>query len=62
MKKLYKNKDNKIICGVICGIGEYFNIDPVILRVVWIIITIFTGFFPAVIAYLLFCLVVPQKV
>lgn len=61
MKRLYKSKDNKVICGVIGGIGEYSNIDPVILRVIWIIITVFTGFFPGIITYLLACLVVPQK-
>jgi len=33
MKKLYKSDTNKVFAGVIGGIEEYFDIDPVILRV-----------------------------
>jgi len=61
MKKLYKSKENKVWCGVIGGIGEYFNVDPVILRVIWILIVVFTGFFPGLIAYLFVALIVPKK-
>ena len=61
MKKLYKSNKNKIFAGVIGGIGEYFNIDPVILRVVWVLIMIFTGFVPGLIAYLISILVIPVK-
>lgn len=32
MKKLYRSRDNKIIGGVAGGIAEYFDIDPVIVR------------------------------
>ena len=61
MKKVYKNNENKILSGVIGGIGDYFDVDPTILRVFWIVITIFTGFFPAVIAYILAIIIVPTK-
>lgn len=61
MKKLYKSNKNKIFAGVIGGIGEYFNIDPVILRLVWVLIIIFTGFIPGIIAYFISILVVPKK-
>ncbi len=61
MKKLYKSNKNKIFAGVIGGIGEYFDIDPVILRLVWVLIVIFTGFVPGLIAYLISILVVPEK-
>ena len=61
MKKLYRSKDNKILCGVIGGIGEYVDVDPVILRIVWIITTTFTGFAPGIIAYVLTCVVIPEK-
>jgi len=61
MKKLYKSNKNKIFAGVIGGIGEYFNIDPVILRLVWVLVIIFTGFIPGIIAYLISIFVVPEK-
>jgi len=61
MRKLYKSQDNKVLSGVIGGLGEYFNVDPVLLRVLWLLIVIFTGFFPGLIAYIFAALVVPKK-
>ncbi|MBI2054097.1 MAG: PspC domain-containing protein [Candidatus Staskawiczbacteria bacterium] len=61
MKRLYKSKDNKVFCGVIGGVGEYFEIDPVLLRVVWLLIVVFTGFIPGIIAYFIACMIVPKK-
>lgn len=61
MKKLYKSKRNKILTGVIGGLGEYFNVDPVLLRVVWIVIVVFTGLMPGIIAYLLATFVIPKE-
>jgi len=61
MKRLYKSKKNKVFCGVVGGIGEYFDIDPVLLRVIWLLIVIFTGFFPGIIAYIIACLIVPRE-
>lgn len=34
MKKLVRSKKNQMICGVCAGIGEYFDIDPTIVRLV----------------------------
>ncbi len=62
MKRLYKSKDNKVFCGVIGGIGEYFDIDPVLLRIIWLLVVTFTGFFPGLIAYIVACLIVPKKI
>lgn len=61
MRKLYKSKENRVFCGVIGGIGEYFNVDPVILRLFWTATVIFTGFFPGLVVYLFACLIVPKK-
>jgi phage shock protein C len=45
-------------CG---GLGEYFDVDSVLLRLVWLLIVIFSGIFPGVIVYLLAILLVPKK-
>ena len=37
-KKLYRSNTNKMICGVCGGIGEYFDIDPTIIRLVWAVL------------------------
>jgi phage shock protein C len=51
-KLLTRSKDRKIF-GVCGGIGEYFGIDPVLVRLAWILVTALTGFFPGIIAYVL---------
>ena len=61
MKRLYKSEENKIFAGVIGGIGEYFNIDPVLLRVLWILVLVFTGFVPGILAYIVAIFIVPHK-
>ncbi|MBS6644732.1 MAG: PspC domain-containing protein [Clostridiaceae bacterium] len=37
-KKLYRSTRDKMLCGVCGGIGEYFNIDATIIRLVWAIL------------------------
>ena len=37
MKKLFRSRENRMICGVCGGVAEYFNIDPTIIRVIWAI-------------------------
>ena len=61
MKKLYKSNKNKVLAGMIGGVGEYFNIDPVILRIIWILLVAFSGFVPGIIAYLIAALIVPKR-
>lgn len=61
VKRLYRSDTNKVWLGVIGGFGEYFQIDPVLLRVVFILVTVFTGFFPGLIAYLLAAAVMPKR-
>jgi len=60
-KSLTRSKSNKVWLGVCGGVGEYFNFDPVVIRVVWILIVAFTGFAPGIIAYLLAALVMPDS-
>jgi len=43
MNKLYKSKSNKIFFGVCAGLGYSFNLDPVLIRIFFILGTIFSG-------------------
>ncbi len=57
-RKLYKLNEGKVIDGVCAGIGEYFDIDPVLVRLVWILFT-FMGF-SGLIAYVVCALIIPR--
>lgn len=61
MKKLYRSKSNMAVAGVLGGLGEYFSIDPVVLRVFFVLFVLLTGVFPGVIAYILAILIIPLE-
>lgn len=58
-KKLYRSEKEKIIAGVAGGLGEYFDIDPVIVRIVFILLTLLHG--AGIIIYIALALVVPRQ-
>ena len=60
-KKLYKIEQGKVLCGVCGGIGEYLDLDPNIIRLITVMIGIFTAFFPLLIAYIVMACVLPDK-
>ena len=57
--RLYKSLDDRILFGVAGGHAEYFNIDPVIARVGWVILTVVTGGIAALV-YLVLAIVTPE--
>ena len=61
VKRLYRFKKNKVFAGICGGVGEYFNIDPALIRLIWVLVVIFTGFFPGVLAYIIAILIVPER-
>ena len=60
MKKLYRSEENQIIAGVCGGIGEYFDIDPTLIRVIYIFLSFLTGGF-GFLMYLLLWIIIPPK-
>ncbi|MGI6589292.1 MAG: PspC domain-containing protein [Candidatus Iainarchaeum sp.] len=61
-KKLYRNKNNQIISGVLAGIADYLNYDPTIIRLVFILLTLVTGILPGILLYILAVILIPKKV
>ncbi|GIO23896.1 PspC domain-containing protein [Oceanobacillus sp. J11TS1] len=59
MKKLYRSESNKLVAGVLGGLGEYFNVDPTLLRVIFLILLI-PSFSTVAIAYLIAALIMPK--
>ena len=61
MKKLYLSEKDKKIAGVCGGIAEYYNVDPTLIRVVWVLGSLVTGIFPGVLAYIVIAIIIPSK-
>lgn len=57
VKRLYRSKVDRIIAGVCGGFAEYFNIDPTLIRVLWLVVLVLTGFWFGLLIYLV-CLIV----
>ena len=59
MKRLYRKTDSKKIAGVCLGLGEYFNVDPTLVRIVFLLVTFFWGF--GIMVYLICWMAMPIK-
>ena len=59
VKRLYRSRDDRVIWGICGGIGKYFGVDPVLIRVIWVVTVIFAGW--SILAYLILRLVVPLE-
>ena len=59
MKRLYRSRKNKVLAGVCGGIGEYFEIDPVLVRLIWIVFSLLWGF--GILLYIIAILVIPLE-
>lgn len=61
MKKLYKSEHDEILTGILGGTGEYFSIDPTVLRIGFIVLVLITGIFPGIIAYIIAYFIIPER-
>ena len=60
-KKLYKKTSEKKICGVCAGLAEYLNIDVTVVRVLFVLLSLFTTGFPGLLVYVIMALVMPDE-
>lgn len=60
-KRLYKSRSEKMIAGVLGGIAEYFNIDPTLVRLGYVLLTLFSAAFPGLIGYIIMWIVIPES-
>lgn len=58
MKKLYRSKRNKIIAGVCGGIGEYLGVDPTLVRLLWVLLSL-QGI--GIIGYVIAWIIIPEE-
>ncbi len=59
IRKLYRSRKNRMLCGVCGGLGEYLGVDPTIVRLLWILFSLAYG--AGILAYILACIVIPEK-
>ena len=57
-KKLYKSGTDKVLAGLCGGLGEYFGVDPTLIRLGWIVFSAIGG--SGLLAYIIAALVMPN--
>lgn len=58
-RKLYRSRTNRMVAGVAGGLGEYFGIDPTLVRLAFVFTALAGG--PGLIAYIIMMIVIPEE-
>jgi phage shock protein C len=59
-KKLLRSRKSRMIAGVCAGLGEYLDVDPTIIRLLWVLFTFFS-FGAGILAYIIAWIIIPEK-
>jgi phage shock protein C len=59
-KRLKRSLQEKMIAGVCGGLAKYFTVDSTIIRVVFVLLTVFTAIVPGVLIYLIMWIIIPK--
>ena len=59
MKKLYKDTNNAMLSGVCAGVAKYFDLDPTVIRLIWVFVTLLGG--SGLVAYVVCAIVIPDE-
>lgn len=57
-RKLYKSNQNKMIAGVCGGLGEFFDVDPTLIRLLWVIFALAAG--SGLLVYISSAIIIPE--
>ncbi len=60
-KKLYRSSEQRMIAGICGGLGEYFDIDVNMMRLLFVAISLLSVLFPMVIFYIIAWIIVPEE-
>lgn len=59
-KKLYKSSTDKMLSGVLGGFAEYLGIDSTLVRLVYVLVSIFSAGFPGLLFYIICAIIIPD--
>jgi phage shock protein C len=59
MQRLYRSKKERILGGVCAGLGEHLDVDPTVIRLIWVVVTLIS-FGTGIIVYILAWIIIPE--
>jgi len=60
MKRLYRSKEDRQIAGIFGGLGELYNVDPNVMRLLAVLGLLVTGIFPILVTYIIAWIILPD--
>ena len=60
MTKLTKSSHDRMIAGVCGGIARYFDLDPTLVRVGYVVLSLFSAAFPGLLLYIILAIIMPD--
>ncbi|UCF65341.1 MAG: PspC domain-containing protein [bacterium] len=60
MKRLYRSRTDRKIAGIFGGLGELYEVDPNLLRLLAVLIFLISGFFPVLVTYIVAWVIIPE--
>jgi phage shock protein C len=60
MKRIYRSTKDRKVAGICGGLGEMLNVDSTIIRLAVVFLTVATGFFPLIAAYIVGWIIIPE--
>ena len=61
MKRLKRSNKERMIAGVCGGIAEYFDVDPTVVRIAYVLVSVFSIAFPGILAYIILWAIIPRS-
>lgn len=61
MKKLHRSQSNKVIAGVLGGLAETYELDPMLVRLITLLLCLITAIMPFVVVYIVAWIIVPEE-
>ncbi|NNE46662.1 MAG: PspC domain-containing protein [Rhodothermales bacterium] len=59
--KLTRSSSNKVLAGVCAGLADYFGLDPTLVRVGYVLLSVLSAAFPGLLVYIILMLVLPER-
>ncbi len=61
MKRLVRSRSHKMLAGICGGFAEYLDMDPTVIRVIYVILSVLSAAFPGILIYLILAFVIPSE-
>ncbi len=60
LKRLYRSRSDRMLGGVSGGLGEYLNVDPTVIRLLWVLFALLSGGV-GILAYIVAWIIIPEE-